>query len=82
MYNPGWHMALDLRALLTVAECVTLAAIERKESRGAQTRDDYPSTDSDFARVNVVLRLRGRDLIVEQEPIPVMPDDLKELVET
>src|SRR2546430_1269910 len=42
VYNPGWHTALDLRSLLTVAEVVALAAIERKESRGAQTRDDYP----------------------------------------
>jgi succinate dehydrogenase / fumarate reductase flavoprotein subunit len=81
VYNPGWHTALDLRSLLTVAECVTLAAIERRESRGAQTRDDYPTTDPDFAKVNVVLRLRGRDLLMEQEPIPVMPGDLKELVE-
>jgi succinate dehydrogenase / fumarate reductase flavoprotein subunit len=82
VYNPGWHTALDLRALLTVAECVTLAAIERKESRGAQTRDDYPKPDADYAKVNVVLRLRGRDLLVEQEPIPTIPDDLKELAES
>jgi succinate dehydrogenase / fumarate reductase flavoprotein subunit len=82
VYNPGWHTALDLRPLLTIAECVTLAAIERKESRGAQTRDDYPKPDPRFGTVNVVLRLRGRDLIVEQEPIPVMPDDLKELVDS
>jgi succinate dehydrogenase / fumarate reductase flavoprotein subunit len=82
VYNPGWHTALDLRSLLTMAECVTLAAIERKESRGAQTRDDYPTPEPEFGKVNVVLRLRGRDLLVEQEPIPSMPDDLKELVES
>jgi succinate dehydrogenase / fumarate reductase flavoprotein subunit len=81
VYNPGWHTALDLRSLLTVAECVTLAAIERRESRGAQTREDYPAPDPEFGKVNVVLRLRGRDLLVEEEPIPVMPDDLRELVE-
>ena len=82
VYNPGWHTALDLRSLLTVAECVTLAAIERKESRGGHTRDDYPTTDPEFGRVNVALRLRGRDLLVEQEPLPEMPDDLRELVES
>jgi succinate dehydrogenase / fumarate reductase flavoprotein subunit len=82
VYNPGWHTALDLRSLLTVAECVTLGAIERKESRGGHTRDDYPTTDPDFGKLNVVLRLRGRDLLVEQEPIPVMPDDLRELAES
>ena len=81
VYNPGWHTALDLRSLLTVAECVTLAALERKESRGGHTREDYPTPDADFGKTNVVLRLRGRDLLVEQEPIPVMPDDLRELVE-
>jgi len=81
VYNPGWHTALDLHSLLTVAEVVTLAAIERKESRGAQTRDDYPGPDPEFAKVNVVVRLLGKDLVVKQEPIPVMPEDLKELVE-
>ena len=44
-YNPGWHLALDLHSLLTFAEAATLAAIERKESRGGHTRDDFPSTD-------------------------------------
>jgi succinate dehydrogenase / fumarate reductase flavoprotein subunit len=82
VYNPGWHTALDLRALLTVAECVTLAAIERTESRGGHTREDYPTADPDLGKVNVVLRLRGRDLLVDQEPIPAMPDDLRELVES
>ena len=82
VYNPGWHEALDLRPLLTVALCVTLGALERKESRGGHTREDYPKTDPDFGKVNVVLRMRGDDLMVEQEPIPVMPDDLRELVES
>src|SRR5437016_2710291 len=57
VYNPGWHTALDLQALLTVAECVTLAAIERTESRGGHTREDYPAADPDLGKVNVVLRL-------------------------
>ncbi|TMK55151.1 MAG: fumarate reductase/succinate dehydrogenase flavoprotein subunit [Actinobacteria bacterium] len=47
-YNPGWHLSLDLRSMLAVSECITLAARERKESRGAQTRDDYPQTDAEF----------------------------------
>src|SRR5438477_4008145 len=46
-YNPGWHTALDLRAMITVSECIAKAALERTESRGGHTRDDYPATDPD-----------------------------------
>jgi succinate dehydrogenase flavoprotein subunit len=81
VYNPGWHEALDLGPLLTCAECVTRAAIDRRESRGGHTREDYPKSDPDFGRINVVLRLRGDEVLVDEEPIPVIPDDLRELVE-
>ena len=47
-FNPGWHTALDLKNLLTVSEAITRAALERKESRGAQFRDDYPEKDAKF----------------------------------
>ena len=60
-FNPGWHTALDLKNLLTVAEAITRAALERKESRGAQFREDYPEKDERFAKVNTVIRKgRGR----------------------
>ena len=55
-FNPGWHLALDLHSLLSFAEAATVAAIERKESRGGHTRDDYPNTDPKFAKINVVIR--------------------------
>ena len=80
-YNPGWHLALDLHSMLTVAEAVTRSAIERKESRGGHTRDDYPTTDARFARVNVVTRRADGEMIVAQEPLPEMPDELKALFE-
>src|SRR6266480_4497256 len=51
-YNPGWHTALDLKNLLTVSEAITRAALERKESRGAQFREDYPEKDERFSKVN------------------------------
>jgi succinate dehydrogenase / fumarate reductase flavoprotein subunit len=81
-YNPGWHLALDLRSLLTVSECVALAALERRESRGGHTRDDYPKPDPELAKVKVVVR-RGADgeLTVAREPLAEMPDDLKQLFE-
>ena len=55
-FNPGWHTALDLKNLLTVSEAITRAALERKESRGAQFRDDYPEKDERFAKVNTMIR--------------------------
>ena len=80
-YNPGWHLALDLYSMLAVSEAVTLAAIERKESRGGHTRDDYPNSDSKFAKVNVVVRKIKGELRISQEPLPEMPEELKKLVE-
>lgn len=80
-YNPGWHLALDLHSLLSFAEAATIAAIERKESRGGHTRDDYPATDPKFAKTNIVIRRKNGDLTASQEPLPEMPDELKILLE-
>jgi succinate dehydrogenase / fumarate reductase flavoprotein subunit len=78
-YNPGWHTALDLESLLTVAECSAVAALERTESRGGHTRDDHPYTDDTWGKVNVVLCLKNGKLQVSREPLPEMPNDLKAL---
>lgn len=81
-YNPGWHTALDLQNLLTVAEAVTRSAIERKESRGGHFRDDYPEKDPAYAGFNTVVRSGGDgQMVVERAPIPPMRDDLKQIVE-
>ena len=80
-YNPGWHLALDLESLLNVAECTTLAALERRESRGAHTRDDHPMTEDAWGKVNVVLRHRDGAVDVSKEEIPPMPDDLRQIIE-
>jgi succinate dehydrogenase / fumarate reductase flavoprotein subunit len=81
-YNPGWHTALDLRAMLTVSECIARAALERTESRGGHTRDDYPATDYDYwGTVNLVLTERGGKIELDRKPLPQMPDDLKTLFE-
>lgn len=81
-YNPGWHTALDLQNLLTVSEAVARAAILRKESRGAHTREDYPEKDDHFSSFNHVLR-KGPDgeMQVIQEPIPEMPQELTQIIE-
>jgi succinate dehydrogenase / fumarate reductase, flavoprotein subunit len=80
-YNPGWHLALDLDPLLAVSECIARTALERTESRGAQTREDYPETDPDLAKVNVVVRQRNGELVLTREPLPVIPDELQALLE-
>jgi succinate dehydrogenase / fumarate reductase flavoprotein subunit len=80
-YNPGWHVAVDLRHLLTVSEAVTRAALERRESRGAHMRVDYPDSEPALATVNVVVRRRGDAMTVDQEPIPPLPDALRRIVE-
>jgi succinate dehydrogenase / fumarate reductase flavoprotein subunit len=80
-YNPGWHTALDLKNLLTVSEAITLAALERKESRGAQFRDDYPEKDEQFAKVNtIVSKTADGSMRVRLEPLPEMPDYLKQVI--
>jgi succinate dehydrogenase / fumarate reductase flavoprotein subunit len=80
-YNPGWHLALDLGSLLAVSECVATAALERKESRGGHTRDDYPKADPELGKVNMVLRQDGGKLGLRREPLPEMPEDLRQLFE-
>src|SRR6059058_812228 len=81
-FNPGWHTALDLKNLLTVSEAITRAALERKESRGAQFREDYPEKDERFAKVNTVVRkAEDGSMEVRLEPLPEMPDYLKQIIE-
>jgi succinate dehydrogenase / fumarate reductase flavoprotein subunit len=81
-YNPGWHTALDLKNLLTVSEAITRAALERKESRGAQFRDDYPDKDEQFAKVNTkISKAENGSMQIRLEPLPEMPDYLKQVIE-
>jgi succinate dehydrogenase / fumarate reductase flavoprotein subunit len=81
-YNPGWHTALDLDNLLTVSEAVTRAAIERKESRGAQFRDDYPQKDDAYGTFNLVIRKAADGTMsLSREPIVPMPDELRTIIE-
>ncbi|GGV15274.1 succinate dehydrogenase flavoprotein subunit [Actinomadura cremea] len=85
-YHPGWHLALDLRNMLLVSEAVAKAALERQESRGGHTRDDYPQMSADWRKVNLVCRLAGdpADPHVEltRQPMSPMRTDLLGLFET
>jgi len=81
-YNPGWHTAIDLNNLLTVSEMVTRAALERKESRGAHFRDDFPAKDDNFGSCNIVIRKGpGGEMQIRREPIPEMPVELKQIIQ-
>jgi succinate dehydrogenase / fumarate reductase flavoprotein subunit len=81
-YNPGWHTALDLRCMLTVSEAVTRAALERKESRGAQYREDYPEKDPEYGRFNIIVR-KGREgrMELSRGPIAPVPPELAAIIE-
>ena len=79
-YNPGWHLALDMKNMIDISEAVTRAALARTESRGAHTREDYPDSDKDWGRRNVIIRKKGDALLVAEEPLPELPDELKALV--
>ena len=80
-YNPGWHLALDLVNMLIVSECIAKAALEREESRGGHTRDDFPGPDDTWGTKNLALTMDGDTVVLKQQPLPVMPDDLKTLFE-
>jgi succinate dehydrogenase / fumarate reductase, flavoprotein subunit len=81
-YNNGWHTALDLSSLLVVSEAIARAALLRKESRGAQFREDFPGKDAEWGKHNIVVK-RGAEgeMLVEKRPLPPMPDELKAVIE-
>ncbi len=83
-YNPGWHLALDLRNMLLVSESIALAALARTESRGGHTRDDFPATDPEWGTKNLVVNLSatGDGVDLAEQPLPVMPDELMTFFET
>ena len=75
-YNPGWHLALDLRNIMLIADCVAQAALERQESRGGHTRDDFPEMSAEWRKVNVICALDGDRVVLKQQPMTPMRDDL------
>lgn len=80
-YNPGWHTARDLRFMLIVAEAITRAALERRESRGAHWRLDYVEKDPDLGRVNMIAYNDRGAVKIKTKPVPQMPAELARLFE-
>jgi len=80
VYNPSWHLALDLRTMLLCSEAVTRSALLREESRGGHTRDDYPKPDPDWGKKNVVTRLRDGQVELRTASLPEAPSELRALL--
>ncbi|MGO9521684.1 fumarate reductase/succinate dehydrogenase flavoprotein subunit [Mycobacterium sp.] len=83
VYNPGWNLAIDLRNMLMVSECVAKAALERTESRGGHTRDDHPAMESGWRKVLLVCEAADRDGVIpdisvtHKDQVPMRPDLLE-----
>ena len=80
-YNSGWHTALDLPNLLLVSEAITRAGLERKESRGAHFREDYPAKSEEFGRFNLVIQ-KGADgaMSISRQPLTPLPPELAQVI--
>jgi succinate dehydrogenase / fumarate reductase flavoprotein subunit len=80
LFNPGWHLACDLKAMLIVSEAVARSALERKESRGAHSRIDYPNYDESWSKQNNVIVQSEGDMKLKQKPTEEMPVELNEVL--
>jgi succinate dehydrogenase / fumarate reductase flavoprotein subunit len=81
-YNNGWHTAIDIGNMMIVSEAITRAALLRKESRGAQFREDFPNKDSEWGKYNIVIsRSADGEMQVEKRALTPMPDELKKVIE-
>ena len=81
LFNPGWHLARDLKSLLTVSEAVALSALERQESRGAHSRIDFPQYDEKWSKLNNIISRDGDGMRLRHAPIAEMPSDLCVILE-
>jgi succinate dehydrogenase / fumarate reductase flavoprotein subunit len=75
-FNPGWHIALDLMNMLLVSEAVAKSAMEREESRGGHTRDDFPTMDPKWRAIHVITSWDGSKVSTERQTLPPMPKEL------
>src|SRR5258708_34766571 len=81
MFNPGWHLAKDLKSMLMVSEAVTCSAIARKESRGAHSRIDFPKLDDQVGgKQNNIISRQGETMKLRQAPVKELPAELKQIL--
>jgi len=80
MFNPGWHMAIELKSMLTVSEAVTRSALVREESRGAHSRIDFPELSPEWGKKNNIVWRDGSGMVLRQDTLPDMPAELKQIL--
>ena len=81
-YNPGWHTAMELKHMITVAEAIARAAKERKESRGGHFREDFPNKSEEFGKVNICIRKDGAgNMEVKKIPKLKVREDLQQIID-
>jgi succinate dehydrogenase / fumarate reductase flavoprotein subunit len=81
LFNPGWHLARDLKSMLTVSEAVAVSALERRESRGAHSRIDYPNYDDTWGKQNNIVARAGNEIGLSQRTIPEMASELRQILD-
>jgi succinate dehydrogenase flavoprotein subunit len=80
MFNPGWHLSLELKSMLTISEAVARSALVREESRGAHSRIDFPNLDPTWGTKNNLIRREGAAMALRQETLPELPAELKQIL--
>jgi len=83
IYNPGWHQALEIGAMIDVSRMCALAALEREESRGGHTRDDFPTPDyKHWGKINSVISIQlDGTMAIEHRKYPPIDSELRELLD-
>ena len=81
MFNSGWHLAITLKFMLHTAEVVTRACLERRESRGSHTREDYPDPDEEWERKNVMVKYKDGESQIGTSALEPIPEGLRQLLE-
>jgi succinate dehydrogenase / fumarate reductase flavoprotein subunit len=81
LFNPGWHLSIDLRCMLTVSEAAARAALARTESRGAHSRLDFPKTEDEWSKKNQVIVKKGDAMTLFEVPRPEMPAELAAILD-